>query len=157
MFVTLLEMAMFVRLSHTKNALLPIFVTLLGMMILVILVQFSNASSPMLVTLLGMLTFVKLVQPENAAFPRLVTLLGMATLVTCEPPRFANALLAMLVTGRLLVVAGIMTAPPEPVYAVMVIAPLLVVNVNCAGAATGHSHASARMIVEMKQYRPVLE
>ena len=33
----------------------------------------------------------------------------------------------MLVTGRPLIVLGMVTAPPEPVYPVMVIAPLLVV------------------------------
>ena len=33
----------------------------------------------------------------------------------------------MLVTGRPLVVLGMITTPPDPVYPVMVIAPLLVV------------------------------
>ena len=33
----------------------------------------------------------------------------------------------MLVTGRPLIVSGMVTAPPEPVYPVMVIVPLLVV------------------------------
>ena len=36
----------------------------------------------------------------------------------------------MLVTGRPLVSLGMMTAPPEPVYPVMVIAPLLVTKRN---------------------------
>jgi hypothetical protein len=63
-------------------------------------VQWANAESAMLVTLLGMVTLVRRVHQENASYP-------------------------MLVTGRPLIVLGMVTAPPEPVYPVMVIAPLL--------------------------------
>ena len=41
--------------------------------------------------------------------------------------QYENALLAMLTTGRPAMVLGIVTEPPEPVYPVMVIAPLLMV------------------------------
>src|ERR1035441_8512248 len=43
----------------------------------------------------------------------------------------------MLVTARPLIVLGIITAPPGPVYPVMVIAPLLVVKVNWACTTAG--------------------
>jgi hypothetical protein len=42
-------------------------------------------------------------------------------------PQEANANCIMVVTGRSLIVSGMVTAPPEPMYLVMVIAPLLVV------------------------------
>jgi uncharacterized membrane protein len=51
----------------------------------------------------------------------LVTLVGIVTLV--KVTQEANALVPMLVTGRLLIVLGIVTAPPVPVYFVMVILP----------------------------------
>ena len=56
----------------------------------------------MLVTLLGIVTLVRLVQKQNVIAP-------------------------MLVTGRPLIVLGMATSPPEPVYPVMVIVPSLVV------------------------------
>jgi hypothetical protein len=55
----------------------------------------------------------------------LETLVGIVTLVRLEQPE--NALLPMLMTGSLLIVPGMATLPPEPVYLVMVIVPLLVV------------------------------
>ena len=54
----------------------------------------------MLVTLLAIVTLVRLVQSSNASSP-------------------------MLVTGRPLIVLGMVTAPPGPLYPVMVIVPLL--------------------------------
>ena len=68
------------------------------------LVQSENAQSPMLVTLSPIVTLVKLAQPENA-----------------PPP--------MLVRGRPVIVLGMTTSPPEQMYIVMVIVPLLVVQV----------------------------
>ena len=62
--------------------------------------------------------------------PILVMLLRIETLA--RPLLNSNARAAMLVTGRALVVLGMVTAPPEPVYLVMVIVPLLVVKVNWA-------------------------
>ena len=56
----------------------------------------------MRVTLLGIVTLVRLVQNWNAHDP-------------------------MLVTGRPLMVSGMVTAPPRPVYPMMVNVPLLVV------------------------------
>src|SRR5665213_106964 len=47
----------------------------------------------------------------------------------------------MLVTGRLLIVLGITTVPLGPLYPVMVIAPLLVVNVNWACPTVGNNNA----------------
>jgi hypothetical protein len=43
----------------------------------------------------------------------------------------------MLVTGQPLVVSGIVISPSDPVYPVMVIAPLLVVKVNWACTTAG--------------------
>ena len=51
MLVTLLGMAMLVRLEHSLNAQSPMLVTLLGIVTLVSPEQNSNAYSPMLVTL----------------------------------------------------------------------------------------------------------
>jgi hypothetical protein len=48
----------------------------------------------MLVILLGIVTLVRLAQPENAAY-------------------------SMLVTGKLAIALGIVTAPPVPVYLVI--------------------------------------
>ena len=53
----------------------------------------------------------------------LVTLLGIMMLV--RKSQYANALYLMLVTGRPLIMPGMVTARPGPVYPVMVIAPLL--------------------------------
>ena len=55
----------------------------------------------------------------------LVTLLGIVTLVTLDLPE--NAEFPMLVTGMPSMISGMVTAPPEPVYPVMVIVPLFVV------------------------------
>ena len=47
--------------------------------------------------------------------------------LNAAPNAWENARLPMLVTSRPFVVLGIVTAPPEPVYPVMVMVPLLVV------------------------------
>src|ERR1039458_1391038 len=49
----------------------------------------------------------------------------------------------MLVTGRPLIVLGMVTAPPGPVYPVMVIAPLFVVKVNSACTTAGSANSSS--------------
>ena len=72
----------------------------------------------MLTMLSGMLTLVRLVLLEN------------------EPSPIA-------VTARPLVVLGITTTPPGPVYPVMVIAPLLVVKVNWAWTTAGSIKSSS--------------
>src|SRR2546426_664240 len=100
-------------------------VTLLGIVTLVRLVQRENAWDPMMVTLLGIVTLVRLVQAENAKLPMLVTLLGIVTLVRLV--LYWNAESPMRVTGRPLIVSGMATAPPGPMYPVTVIVPLLVV------------------------------
>ena len=94
----------------------------------------------MLVTLSGILTLSKLVQESNALTPMLVILSGMKILVKTASVK--NALSPMLVTGRPLMVSGIVTTPLEPVYLVMVMAPLLVVKVNCACTTAGSSKSS---------------
>ena len=101
-------------------------VTPLPIVTLARLVQESNAAYPMLVTLLGMMMLVKLVQPPKAASPMMVTLSGIVTLVMLM---LSKASCPMVVTGRLLSVLGIAmeTAPPNPIYLVIVIVPLLVV------------------------------
>ena len=78
----------------------------------------------MRVTLPGIMTLVRLEQPSNAPSPMLVTLLGIVTVVTLIHKSGAPS--PILVTGSLLMVSGMMTAPPRPVYPVMVIVPLLV-------------------------------
>ena len=85
----------------------------------------QKALFPMLVTLLGIVTLVRLLQFPNALLPMLVTVLPMVTLVRFD--RLENTLSMRLITGRPLIVSGIFTAPPKPVYPVMVIVPLLVV------------------------------
>ena len=74
----------------------------------------------MLVTLLGIVTLVRLVQPWNAASPIQVTLLGIVTLVRPVSPLKTPHPRA--VTGRPLIVDGMVTAPPRPMYQVMVMA-----------------------------------
>jgi hypothetical protein len=54
----------------------------------------------------------------------LVTLLGIVTLVRLQA---SNAQSPMLATGSPLIVSGMVTAPPGPVYLVMVIVLLSVV------------------------------
>src|SRR6266540_1486913 len=67
----------------------------------------------------------------------LVTLLGIVMLVRLGLSM--NAESPMRVTGRPLIVPGMATAPSEPVYAVMVIAPALVVKQNWATCAADNS------------------
>ena len=55
-------------------------------------------------------------------------LAGIVTLVVLVQP--SNVPDAILVTGRALIVLGRVMAPPGPVYLVMVIAPLFVVQVK---------------------------
>src|ERR1035441_8551989 len=71
----------------------------------------------------------------------LVTLLGIMMLVRLRHEK--NAQSPMLVTGRPLVVLGMVTSPPEPVYPAMVIVPLLVVQVNWACTAAGKVKSSS--------------
>src|SRR5690349_15412251 len=99
--------------------------TLLGITRLVKLTQLKNAWFPMLVRPLPKVTLVSFVQSVNARTPILVTLLGIVTLVTLA--EYPNAWLPMEATGRPVITAGIATAPPGPVYCVIVMVPLLVV------------------------------
>jgi len=78
----------------------------------------------------------------------LMTLLGIVTLVKLVLPK--NALSPMLVTGKPFVVLGIMTFPPGPVYPVMVIAPLLVVKVNWAGATAGFIKSASEQTTQIR-------
>jgi len=113
-----------VRLVQSPNGSDPMLVTPLPNEALVRLPQNRNAMCPMLVTLLGIVRLVRLRQRPNAQLPMLVTLLGMVTLVRVWPQ---NAESPMLVTGRPLIVSGIVTSPPGPVYPMMVMVPLVVV------------------------------
>jgi hypothetical protein len=92
---------------------------------LVRLEQEENASILMLATLSGIVMLVSWEQFSNALYAMLVTLLGIVMLVSCEQP--VNAKSPMQVTGNPLIAPGMVTEPPEPVYLVMVMAPLLVV------------------------------
>src|ERR1035437_9707130 len=97
--------------------------------------QNSKASMPMFVTLPGMVMLVRPLQNSQALFPMLVTLVGVVMSVMLL--HWEKAKSPMLVTGKPFVHLGITTGPPGPVYPVMVIAPLLVVNVNCACSKAG--------------------
>jgi hypothetical protein len=70
-------------------------------------------------------TLVRLAQFMNANAPMLVTLLGIVMLVS--PSHQKKALTSMLVTARPLIALGMITAPPGPVYPVIVTVPSLVV------------------------------
>jgi hypothetical protein len=96
-------------------------VTLFPMVTLVKPVQKPNAELPMLVTLFPMTTLVKPVQYQNASIPMLVTLLGMVTLVKAVLLKKAEPPIAT--TGYTPSVAGIVIAPPAPVYPVIVALP----------------------------------
>jgi hypothetical protein len=100
----------------------------------------------MLVTLSGMAILVRALQPLNAEFPILVTLFGIVTPVSTV--LVLNALFPMLVTGNPFVVAGIITSPPDPVYPVIVIAPLLVTKVYWARTATGEATTKSERIMQ---------
>src|ERR1022692_999769 len=97
--------------------------TLLGIVTLVRRGQSENAPCPMVVTLLGMVRLVKRVF-SNAQSPMVVRLVGRVTLDRLVT--FWNAAVPMLVTGKPSIVLGMVTAPPEPVYPVIVIVLLMV-------------------------------
>src|SRR6516165_8437558 len=97
-------------------------ITLFGIVTLV-RPELSNTESPMFVTPQPMVTLLS-AQPAKAPLLRLITLLGIVTLVTFV--RSQNAKSPMVVTGRPPIWSGMFTAPPGPVYPVIVIAPLLV-------------------------------
>ena len=96
------------------------------MVTLVRLEHSANASVPMFVTPLPIETLVRVSQLANAMAPMLVTLFGMVRLVRFRFPQKKNAQFAMLVTGRPLIVSGMVTAPSQAHPLVMVIVPLLV-------------------------------
>src|SRR5215469_12668921 len=102
----------------------------------------------MLMRLSGRTTLVS-PEPVNACSPILVRLLGSVTLVMLTQLMKADS--PMLVTGQPLVELGITTAPLEPVYPVIVTAPLLVVNVNCACSVSGK--ASSNCISKQLSHR----
>src|SRR3954469_14724656 len=59
----------------------------------------------------------------------------------------------MRVTGNPVIILGIVTAPPGPVYPVMVIVPLLVVNVNWACTTVGKASSSNQQTKKRWRYR----
>ena len=74
----------------------------------------------MVVTLPGIVTLVRLVQSLNAYAPMLVTLAGIVTLVRLAAAKTGSWPFPMMVTNRPLMLVGMVTAPPGPVYAMMV-------------------------------------
>src|ERR1035438_3379090 len=80
-------------------------------------------------------------QLANAVISMLIMLPGIMMLVRFVLPW--NALIPTIVTGKPLVELGMVTAPPGPVYRVMVIAPLLVVNMNCACTTAGSTNSAS--------------
>jgi len=83
--------------------------------------------------------------------PMPVTLLRMVTLVRLEQER--NAPSPTLATGRSLILSGMVTSPPGPVYPVMVMVPLLVVKVNWACATAGIVKSSSGRSHEAQKRR----
>src|ERR1022692_1059916 len=82
----------------------------------------------MLVTPLPIVTLVRLEQNSKADSPMLVTLLPIVT-----PDRlvqFKNESSPRLVTGRPSIMLGMITAPPGPMYLMIVIVLLLVVQIQ---------------------------
>jgi hypothetical protein len=73
----------------------------------------------MLVTPLPIIALVRLSQNENAESPTVMTLSGMVTLVILVQPKKAPHPMHVTVLPRIL--DGMTTAPPDPVYPVMVI------------------------------------
>src|SRR5258708_748132 len=142
MSLTLLGIVTLARLMQSKNASSPMLVRLLGIVTPVRLGQAKNALEPMLVTLLGIVTLVRL-QKENASSPMLVTLVPIMMLVTLVEKW--NAKSSMRVIGRPFVRLGMVTAPPGPVYPVIVIMPLLVMKVNWAFTTAGRATSSGRI------------
>ena len=65
-----------------------------------------------------MVRLVRPPQPEKALFPIVVTEFGMLILVI--ETLLINAFTPIVVTGRLFKTAGIFTAPPGPLYPVIV-------------------------------------
>ena len=92
--------------------------------------QRAKTPVPMLVTAAGIVRLVRPVQSSNANSPMLVTVAGIATLVTRSLPvgMKSNGSIPMAVTGRPRIVAGNVTAPPTPVYSVIVTASLEIEN-----------------------------
>ena len=128
-------------------------VTLLGIVILVKPLQYSNAAVPMLVTPLPIVILVKPLQPPNAQPPMLVTVLGIVILVIAV--WFRNASVPMLVTGRPKIVAGIVTAPPAPVYPVRVIAlPLMVKLKTLEKLSVLNFRLAASTVIAVKPLQP---
>jgi hypothetical protein len=101
MLTTWLGSEMLVKPMHSAKVWFPIPVRLSGSETPVRDQQLANAALPMLVTLLGIVTLVRLLHDWKAELP-------------------------MLVTGSPAIVLGIATAPPGPVYAVMVTAPFVI-------------------------------
>src|ERR1035437_4725073 len=95
----------------------------------------------MLVTLLPKATLVRPVQLEKALVPMLQTLSGIVTLVTAD--LLWNAPVPIALTGRPLVSLGMRTPTSEPVYPVIVMAPVLVVKVNWACTTAGSANSES--------------
>jgi hypothetical protein len=105
-------------------------VMLFGIVTLVRLTQPCNIQAPRLVTLVGIVMLVRHQQYSKPPFPMLIMVLGIVTLVMGDEnwlPEHpgSNALSPTLVTGRPLIVLGMVTSPPGPLYPVMVMVPLL--------------------------------
>ncbi len=112
-------MVTFVSPVHPEKSYAVMLVTLLEMITLVSPVQFEN--TPLPATPLGIVMLFKPAQPANAASPTFVTVFGM--LMPDIATTFKKALLPIVPTATPLIVLGIVTAPPGPVYPVIVICP----------------------------------
>src|ERR1017187_1803811 len=98
------------------NAWVPILVTPSGSHICFRLIQPSNVEFSMLVTPLGILTLIRDSHAKNAPPPIEVTLSGIKMFVILlGPSGEKNAQDAMSVTGKPLIVSGIITVSSEPV------------------------------------------
>src|SRR5665647_834732 len=96
----------------------------------------------MAVTVAGIEMLLRL-QQKNAVGPMLVTVSGMLMLLMFPTLLGgANVVLEMAVTCKPLIVLGMLTGPDGPVYPVMVMVPLFMVNVNCACVTAGSNMSS---------------
>ena len=84
-----------------------------------------------------------------------MTVLGIVTLVRLLQKQKASN--PMLMTGRPLIVSGMVTAPPGPVYLVMVIVPLVIMQLNWASTTAGSANnnsSGSRGVVQAVLKRP---
>ena len=127
MLTTLDGIEIFVRLTQARNVESSILVNAGGKTIALKLPQFAKAESPRLVSVLGSTMFVR---PQPVKAPCRIELMPSAIVMLVTLVLVKKALVPMATTGKPLVLLGIATSPPVPLYEVSVSVPLLVENEN---------------------------